>query len=284
MVMDTATPRIVVGYDGSPDADLALQWAALTARRRDMALETVIVVNDFDPVLGHHHERAEAAAAEWRELAVTVLRSADVDDSGIAVRHGPTVPTLLAAAHGAEMLVVGSRGHGLMTGSLTGSVSQHLARHASCPVVVVRPAHRPDSHHIVVGVDGSAESDRALRFACDLARGQKQTVFAVHGFHAVTPAKGTTDDIFSSEVAIRIEHAERLLSEWVAPATRDNPDVEILTETIAVSPVRALVDSSAVASMVVVGSRGRDAFADLLLGSVSQRVLHDAHCSVAVVR
>lgn len=279
-----ATSRIVVGYDGSPDADLALQWGVQTARRRELALETIIVVNDFDPVLGHHHERAEQAAAEWRELAVTVLSSSDVGDSGIAVRHGATVPTLLAASHGAEMLVVGSRGHGLMTGSLTGSVSQHLARHATCPVVVVRRPHRPDSRHIVVGMDGSPESDRALRFACTLARAQQQTVFAVHGFHAVTPAKGTTDDIFSSEVAIRIEHAERLLRDWVAEAARENPDVEILTESIAVSPVRALIDSSAVASMVVVGSRGRDAFAELLLGSVSQRVLHDAHCPVAVVR
>lgn len=281
--MEKTTPRIVVGYDGSPDGDLALQWAAEIARRRGLDVETVIVVDDVDPS-GRHHQRAEQAAAEWRELAVSTLRSCEIDDADIALWHGPPVPALLAASHGAQMLVVGSRGHGLLTGSLTGSVSQHLARHASCPVVVVRRPHRPQSRHLVVGLDGSPESDRALRFACELASGQKQGVVAVHGFHAITPATGTTDDVFSSETALRIEHAERRLREWVAEAVRDHPDVDVSTEAIAVSPVRALIDSSAVASMLVVGSRGRDAFADLLLGSVSQRVLHDAHCPVAVVR
>lgn len=180
------------------------------------------------------------------------------------------------------MLVVGSRGHGLVTGSLTGSVSQHLARHATCPVVVVRRPHLPEANRTVVGLDGSAESERALRFACELADGQQ--VVAVHGYRATTALTSSSSQVFSIETAHRIQSAERLLTDWVASAVRDYPDVDISTEAIPLSPVRALVDCSAAAALLVTGSRGRDAFADLLLGSVSQHVLHNARCPVAVVR
>ena len=67
----------------------------------------------------------------------------------------------------AEMLIVGSRGHGWT--AQTFSVSQHLVRHAPCPVVVVRPPASPDADRIIVGLDGSEESIAALRFACHRA-------------------------------------------------------------------------------------------------------------------
>jgi nucleotide-binding universal stress UspA family protein len=283
--MESTQRRIVVGYDGSPDADLALTWAAHMAQRRRSALLTVIVATDMDPLVGDYHQRGEHLAEEWRDRAAKLLMElpggpGDLGD--LVIRHGPAVPELLAAAHDEQMLVVGSHGHGLMIGSLTGSVSQHLARHATCPVVVVRRPHLPDATRIVVGLDGSPESDRALRFACEVA--DRQPVVAVHGYHAVTPATGSTDEVFASETAHRIENAERLLRDWVADAQREHPEVSLRTEPIPMAPVRALVDSSWAASLLVVGSRGRDAFADLLLGSVSQHVLRDAHCPVAVVR
>jgi nucleotide-binding universal stress UspA family protein len=280
--MESTPRRIVVGYDGSPDADLALAWAARTAHRRGSSLLTVIVATDTDPLVGDYHQRGEHLAEEWRDRAARGLMGLPGEPGDIAIRRGSAVPELLTAAHGAEMLVVGSHGHGLMIGSLTGSVSQHLARHATCPVIVVRQPHVPDATRIVVGLDGSPESDRALRFACEIV--DRQPVVAVHGYHAVTPATGSTDEVFAAETAHRIENAERLLRDWVADAQREHPEVSIRTEPIPMAPVRALVDCSWAASLLVVGSRGRDAFADLLLGSVSQHVLHDAHCPVAVVR
>ena len=279
--MSTSRP-IVVGYDGSPDANLALKWAAQTARRRGTVVETVIVATAPDPLVGDYHERGERLAAEWRDRAARILKDIPFDQADVAIRHGPVVPELLSAASRADMLVVGSRGHGLVTGSLTGSVSQHLARHAPCPVVVVRRPHTRDANRIVVGMDGSAESERALRFACGLADGQR--VVAVHGYPATSTVTGSSDQVYSADNAHRIQNADRLLSEWVAGARRDFPEVDVSTEAIPVSPVRALVDCSSTATLVVTGSRGRDAFADLLLGSVSQHVLRDAHCPVAVAR
>lgn len=281
--VDGTRGRITVGYDGSPDATLALHWAVDRARARGLSLDVVIVVTDLAPLVGDLRQ-VENEAAGWSERAAEVL-TAHPDVAGeVTILHGAVVPVLLDSAKTAEMLLVGSRGHGLLVGSMTGSVSQHLARHAACPVVVVRRPHREDSSLIVVGLDGSAESERALRFACDLVTEPGQSVLAVHGYHATTPAKGNLDDLYTSEVALRIKDAEQRLHDWVAPITAERPDIEIDTEAIAVSPVRALIDCSAVASLVVVGSRGRDAFAELLLGSVSQGVLHDAHCPVAVVR
>jgi nucleotide-binding universal stress UspA family protein len=112
------------------------------------------------------------------------------------------------SARDASLVVLGSRGHSRVGEVLIGSVSQHLAGHAPCPVAVIRPTASRDANRIVVGLDGSRASEAALTFACRRAH----------------------------------------------------------------------------ASLVVVGSRGLNAFADMLLGSVSHEVLHRAHCPVVVVR
>lgn len=291
---DTGTdrPPVVVGYDGSPDADLALAWAQRTASSAAAPLRVVIVGTAMDPVVGHFREHADELVAAWKARATVRLRRGGDVDGEVEVRRGPVVPVLRAASHGAALLVVGSRGHGLAVGSLSGSVSQHVARHASCPVVVVRPAHQPDATRIVVGVDGSDGSAAALRFACSRGTLTGETVLAVHAYRAPTLP---TESMFLAEamrsdlpaptrdLASR-EAAERLLASATAGARAEHPGLD-LTELAVPAPAdRLLVDLSAAASLVVVGSRGRDAFAELLLGSVAQHVLQDARCPVAVVR
>ena len=78
--------------------------------------------------------------------------------------------------------------------------------------------------------------------------------------------------------------SERLLAESVAGTRAAHPGVTLFQEAIPVRPAQVLVDASARASLVVTGSRGRGAFAGMLLGSVSHEVLHRARCPVAVVR
>jgi nucleotide-binding universal stress UspA family protein len=185
--MSTSPRPIVVGYDGSPDADLALDWAARTASLQLKSLEVVIVGTQMDPLVGHFREHNERLVDEWHSRAYDSLKEAGVASWEVEVRRGPTVPVLLAAAENAETLVVGSRGHGLMLGSLSGSVSQHVARHASCPVVVVRPPRQPSAEQIVVGIDGSSGSEAALRFACSRASDTGESVVVVHGYRAPLP-------------------------------------------------------------------------------------------------
>jgi nucleotide-binding universal stress UspA family protein len=279
--MSEAPRPIVVGYDGSPDAELALGWAAKTAHVQAKPLEVVIVGSHMDPLVGHFREHNDRLVDECHRRAYDGLKEAGVASWEVEVRRGPTVPVLLAAAESADMLVVGSRGHGLLLGSLSGSVSQHVARHAPCPVVVVRPPRQAGARQIVVGIDGSSGSDAALLFACSRARDTAESVFALHGYRAPLAMEV---DPFAPKRIERMESADRLTAESAARIRADYPDVDLMAQAIALSADRLLLDFSSTASLLVVGSRGRDAFAEMLLGSVAQHVLHRAECPVAVVR
>jgi len=274
--------RIVVAYDGSPDAQTALTWAVRTALLAEQPVVAVIATATDDLVpqrsllAGEHLE-------EVKQSAERILDEALLENSAVELRPGPAVPVLLEAADDAAMLVVGSRGHGQVAGAVAGSVSQHLARHAPCPVVVARPVTHPSARRIVVGVDGSGGSDAALEFACRRAEVTGEDVVVVHGWRD-SSAGGTTRREIPGEFMDRIAEEERLLSEAVAGVQAAHPDVHLESEAIPVVAWRALADASAAATLVVVGSRGRGAFAGMLLGSVSQQVLHHAQCPVAVVR
>lgn len=91
------------------------------------------------PGLSSDHEDFRADATAALDQALASVRDASEGIEVVAtVTEGRPVPVLLAAAAGAELLVVGSRGHGGFAGMLLGSVSQHCVQHAACPVVVIR--------------------------------------------------------------------------------------------------------------------------------------------------
>ena len=144
MADDTAA-RIVVGVDGSEPAARALRWALAEARLRG---SSVRVVHAWEypyvggglagiPIPGGMTEGIAEGAAHTLDRAVADQSTDGVDVERTLVR-GPAVQALLDAAEGADLLVVGSRGHGGFAGLLLGSVSQQCAHHASCPVVIVR--------------------------------------------------------------------------------------------------------------------------------------------------
>ena len=272
----TPTRRILVAYDGSADAELALRWAAEEARATGRGLHVVTVDDAITSPWG-------AAAVHRGEdvLAGVEERFADLDVE-LESRVGHVTGELLRASVSDDLLVVGSRGHGRAEDLLIGSVSQHLARHAPCPVVVVRPTHDTDARRIVVGVDGSATSSAALEHACRRAEWSGETVVALHAWRTHAPST----DVWNSEPRALegLAHRQVLLAESVAGMRVDHPDVVIEQEAVPVAPVRCLVDASRGASLVVVGSHGLGFFGGLLLGSVSQAVLQRAECPVVVVR
>lgn len=250
-----------------------------------MRLEVLIVATHMDPVVGHFREENDRLVEQWRSQALRALDRLDVDvECSVEIRRGPTVPVLLSAAQDAALLVIGSQGQGLASGSLTGSISQHVVRHARCPVVVVRPLRHPDARRIVVGVDGSGGSDSALRFACQRAAATGEDLVAVHCHGRTWSAPRRSLRTVAADAGSPTPTAQPLLDESVARVRADFPHIAIATEAVPGPPDRVLVDHSRRASLLVVGSRGRDAFAELLLGSVSQHVLQRAECPVAVVR
>ena len=141
-------PRIVAGVDGSPSSISALRWAIRQAGLIGAAVDAVIAWH-YPVMVGGGYGVAPMVTAggfDFRENAEKVLADAistAVDPaSGVPVRgrvaEGNPAQVLLDACDGADLLVVGSRGHGGFAEALLGSVSQHCVHHAPCPVVVIR--------------------------------------------------------------------------------------------------------------------------------------------------
>ena len=144
---------IVVGVDGSPRSLAALRWAMEEAGLRAATVRAVYVWSWPYEECEIGHLAGQAAFGRLRHAAEQALDEA-LRSAGCAqdpaverrVADGAPARRLIEAADGAELLVVGSRGHGRLPGLVLGSVSRQCARGASCPVVIVRdgasPAHR----------------------------------------------------------------------------------------------------------------------------------------------
>jgi nucleotide-binding universal stress UspA family protein len=143
--------RIVVGVDGSPSSLTALRWAVRQAALTGAAVDAVIAWQypvNYGPygAYGWAPVSVDESGTDFDEIAYKTLADAvakAVDPhSAVIVRQrviqGNPAQALLDAANGAELLVVGSRGHGGFTGALLGSVGLHCVHHAHCPVVVIR--------------------------------------------------------------------------------------------------------------------------------------------------
>jgi nucleotide-binding universal stress UspA family protein len=282
--MSTGSPFIVVAYDGSSDADLALLWGIRTAELTHQNLRVVVVAlaTSQQPlqIRDYEEHRAHSAAASARD-AVKVAEGIEAE---VLLERGWTVPTLLRAAEGAGLVVAGSRGHNSFEAHWLGSVSQHLAGHAACPVAVVRRTHNQHAKKILVGVDGSPASEHALRYAAERATLTGESVVAVHAYQFPT-FSGTGLAVLPIDIDTElVDASERLAAELVAGIAEDYPDVRLRSTAVVGRAGRVLARLSDDASLVVVGSRGRTPWKEMLLGSVSQEVLSRAECPVVVVR
>lgn len=142
--MNDDRARIVVGVDGSAASKAALQWAARQAALTQADLDVVIAWHP-PATYGYVPDTAdtdfEGAARETIDELVGEVLGPDTPLSvRTLVKKGHSAPVLIEAAQGADLLVVGSRGHGAFSGMLLGSTSLHCVHHAGCPVLVARPA------------------------------------------------------------------------------------------------------------------------------------------------
>ncbi|HYJ68822.1 MAG TPA: universal stress protein [Nocardioidaceae bacterium] len=281
--MTKAAHPIVVGYDGSADSDRALEWAIATAKLRRLPIRLVAVHDDAAPAW--LSDRVE----DVRRHATSELSAAGDRPGGIPVtvmepRYEEPSHALLRLTDDADLVVIGAQGHGFLSGMVIGSVSQHLSRHAKCPVVVVREPHDAKARRIIVGYDDSPGSERALDFAFETAELSKAPITVIHGWHYSTAGTAGTYLPMSHNVAEEISSERTALRESLAGWIEKHPEVAVEVEAIPVHPVRVLSDASEHAALVVVGSHGRGAFTGMLLGSVSLGVLHHARCPVVVAR
>ncbi|MBB2910818.1 nucleotide-binding universal stress UspA family protein [Streptosporangium becharense] len=293
------TAHVVVGVDGSPSSQRAVEWAADDAARRGCALRIVHACEPWtydiplqtppgfrDSVTEHYREVLDAATetARRRVPGLTVET---------ALEPGRAAEVLRRQAADAEQVVVGSRGLGGFTGLLLGSVSLTLAGHVTVPVVVVRGerGHRrgeaiggePERPHgeVVVGFDGSAHSAVTLEYAFTEAARRGARLHAVHTWQM--PVVGLYAPVYPPFSEDLFEAGQRVTTDTVAPWREKFPGVEVEETAVCGHPVAALCEASDRADLVVVGSRGMGRLGSAVLGSVSHGVLHHAHCPVAVV-
>jgi nucleotide-binding universal stress UspA family protein len=285
----TASPPVVVGVDGSDSSRQALLWAVEEATRRRLRVE-LLCAWDGDhgaESVAREDRRMEDECRSVVDTAAAHARTASPRlDVSTSTLHAQPASALIAASRHADTVVVGSRGIGGLAEALLGSTSMQLAAYASCPVVVVRRPLASDGsppRRVVVGVDGSALSTEAIGYAFEQASQRGLDLTVLHTWN---------DTVDTSGVGLRglvepwelVAEQELISSGPVARWTEAFPDVDVQPHVRRGRAADVLVNASASAELVVVGSRGRGGFRGLLLGSVSRSVLHRAQCPVAVVR
>ncbi|GAA2607792.1 universal stress protein [Paractinoplanes durhamensis] len=285
------TKTVIVATDGTDTSLHAVAWAAREAERRAVPLRIVHaydwdwresrldIGNDYIDIA---REVAEGIVAQAGRRAHTVAPRITIQ-TDLLVGHA--VPKLLEVSDGAELLVLGRRGRGGFAGLLLGSVSQRLAVHATCPVVVVHDESAPDSGPITAGVDDSPSAEDVLQIAFEMASTRGGPVEVVHSFlppvplwlqPSVNPRDVATPDFDAYE--------RNRLEERLAPWRDKYPNVPAEVVMTHESIAAALVERSRHAQLVVVGSRDRGAVAGALLGSTGLQLLHHAYCPVLIAR
>ncbi|MFF0658538.1 universal stress protein [Micromonospora tulbaghiae] len=282
--------EILVGYDGSADAAVALNWALDEAGRsgRPVRLayvfEWLTVTGWIGPGVAPGVWPDEAARQQVEELVRKAAADAAAERPGLTVHgevfDGPPALVLQERSAEAGMLVLGSRGHGGFGGLLAGSTAVSVTAHAHCPVVVVRDGQAATSGPVVVGSDGSESALRALGFAVERAAQRDVPLRVLRAWEP--PGERWVPPDFDPE---QVAASERAAAEAeLAPWRESFPDVPVEIEAVPGSASALLVEASRSAQLVVVGSRGRGGLRGMLLGSVSQQLIQHSHCPVAVVR
>jgi nucleotide-binding universal stress UspA family protein len=273
---------ILVGVDDTPESQLALHWAVEAAEARGLAVRVIRAYLDELsrwPALGVEGYVPPPMSLDKfeHEVDAAVLYARDrlgYDGGSGWLANSDAANAILVEAPQAEMVVLGTRSRNKVSAAVLGSVATSVAAKAPCPVVVVRGERR--SGTVVVGTDGSPDSDEALTFGFEEAARTGNDLTVVYCWQPqiqhVAPTASTHQQLTN------------WLTESLEPYRAKFPAVKVTASVLEGRASARLVELSEQASVVVVGSRGRGGVAGLLLGSVSQSLLHHADSPVAIVR
>lgn len=280
----TKVNPVVVGVDGSIAGSRTVRFAAGEALLRGLPLRVVHArtwsAYYGDPASGGIYTAPLPPDAENRRIvdeAVTMARRAhpDLRVSGEVI-DGSAAVALVDESEHAALITVGARGRGGVLELMLGSVAVDVVTRARCPVMLVR-GEEDIVGTVVVGVDGTPISREALGFAFAEAAARQVPLHAVHAWSAA-PNDATAEDDDR-------QRAERLLESWMSQWQDMYPAVETTALPVQSTDVTTtLVDASAKASLLVVGSRMRGELRARLLGSTAFALAHTSKCPLAIVR
>jgi nucleotide-binding universal stress UspA family protein len=282
--------KIIVGMDQSDSAAAALRWAVREGDQRGWPVMALLAWGHLDHHLlddadGVDHLYDEETARKTLDEAVARAVGAGVATTvETTVVHETPAEALIDAAAEASLLVVGARGMGGFKSLLLGSVSNKCVHRASCPVVVVRAGadQAPRwTERILVGVDGSDAANCALGWALDAARAHRieTEVEVLYAWRSAAITSAAAPVVLAWDPLQ--EAAQHTLGTAVDAANTDGLDVR--RTLVFDAPAHAILDAAGDADLVVISSRGRGNVRGMLLGSVSQQVIHHAPCPVVVV-
>jgi nucleotide-binding universal stress UspA family protein len=280
---------VVVGYDKSPNSERALREAARAAEAGGRTLTIVHAFRWLPPITpiavptDDAEKACRKAAQQVVEDAAAIVRSRH---PGLKVEaravDGSAASVLTDVSHDAGLLVVGNRGHGGFTGLLLGSVSIRVLTAAACPVIVVRGESRPTLDRILAGVDIDGPCDEQLAFAFSAAAQRGASLAVLHlwdePWFLAYNRPGAAEDTAAIE-ADRTARLAAVVACWQAKF----PDVPVTQKVLIASAAARLVEESASSDLLVVGGRRNAGRAGVIVGPVSNTVLHHSACPVAVV-
>lgn len=303
-------PRpILVGLDGSENAETALWWAVEIAYNSERALHIlssyplpVIVglgasAGYMPPVLGS--EEVREADTEHRSLldkakARILAKRPDMRVETFLEQGSPVV-ALLRESQNCSMIVLGTRGVGGAHALLMGSTSYSIAHRAKCPVVLVpESSELTERGKVIVGVDGSTNAMNAANWAADLANALNRPLEIVTAWHypyaVMSPEMGPISgpDIEELRLAMLRDAKslvgrvrDRIIADHTIDGLSDAPAIEM--NIYEGSSTDSLIDSSQPCDVVVVGSRSHSVLASVLLGSTALGLAHRSKGPVVIV-
>ncbi len=285
-----ATRRpILVGFDASELSMAALDWALDEAARRDLPVHVMTARGVPLAAAPSLVEPSLFPEEQAEQIVETAKKHARESHPGVHVAGstaiGSPAASLVRASSEASMVVVGRGRHSPVGEAILGSTSAQVGAHAKCPVIVLdSDAAQASGGAVVVGVDGSEANEPALAFAFEEAATRGTELVAVHAWWIDVPDRSGVDSISQQVRATLLQSQEALLTKALDEPSRQYPDIVVRQVVSQDRPVDALIEAGESASLVVVGSRGHGGFVGLLLGSVSQGLLHRQHpCPIAVV-
>ncbi|WP_053801980.1 universal stress protein [Streptomyces rimosus] len=299
--------HIAVGLDGSRESLAAADWAAREALRRRLPLR---LVHAWEGLTHQEREaiREDPAQQVPHYWARRILRTAEND---LNLRHPHLritadlvlvhpMAAVARATEAAQLLALGSRGLGGVTGFLVGSVAMSTVAHASKPVALVRAGHRAEDEHlldgagktsaatpyreVVVGLDARRPCEPVLEFAFDSAARRAAELRVVYlwnppSVYADFPTAATELEVNRTFEARARQAVALALRPW-REKYPDQPVVEVLRTG---KPARQLLAVAEGAGLLVVGRRIRRTAAGMHIGPVAHAVIHRAKCPVIVV-